>query len=79
MDPQLYFMQQMNLPSWPINDIDAWLPDRWKQAHAAGRNDNSPATSFGKDAVARDEWPSFLRVNECERRSGASKRKRAIG
>ena len=37
------------------------------------------ATSFGKDAVTRDEWPSFLRVNECERRSGASKRKRAIG
>jgi len=36
-------------------------------------------TSFGKEAVARDEWPSFLRVNECERRSGASKRKRAIG
>ncbi len=34
---------------------------------------------FGKDAVARDEWPSFLRVNEYERRSGASKRKRAIG
>jgi hypothetical protein len=25
----------MNLPSWPANDIDAWLPDRWKQAHAA--------------------------------------------
>jgi transposase len=36
MDPQLYFMQLlMNLPSWPANDIDAWLPDRWKQAHAA--------------------------------------------
>jgi hypothetical protein len=35
MDPQLYFMQLlMNLPSWPVNDIDAWLPDRWKQAHA---------------------------------------------
>jgi transposase len=35
MDPQLYFMQLlMNLPSWPANDIDAWLPDRWKQAHA---------------------------------------------
>jgi transposase len=34
MDPQLYFMQLlMNLPSWPVNDIDAWLPDRWKQAH----------------------------------------------
>jgi hypothetical protein len=24
----------MNLPSWPANDLDAWLPDRWKQAHA---------------------------------------------
>jgi transposase len=36
MDPQLYFMQLLtNLPSWPANDIDAWLPDRWKQAHAA--------------------------------------------
>jgi transposase len=36
MDPQLYFMQLLiNLPSWPVNDIDAWLPDRWKQAHAA--------------------------------------------
>ena len=36
MDPQLYFMQLlMNLPSWPANDIDAWLPDRWKKAHAA--------------------------------------------
>lgn len=35
MDPQLYFMQLlMNLPSWPVNDLDAWLPDRWKQAHA---------------------------------------------
>jgi hypothetical protein len=34
--PQLYFMQLlMNLPSWPVNDIDAWLPDRGKQAHAA--------------------------------------------
>src|SRR5438445_2236959 len=36
MDPQLYFMQLlMNLPSWPVNDIDAWLPDRSKQAHPA--------------------------------------------
>jgi hypothetical protein len=34
MDPQLYFMQLlMNLPSWPAIDLDAWLPDRWKQAH----------------------------------------------
>jgi len=36
MDPQLYFMQLlMNLPSWPARDLDAWLPDRWKQAHEA--------------------------------------------
>jgi hypothetical protein len=36
MDPQLYLMQLlMNLPSWPAKDLDAWLPDRWKQAHAA--------------------------------------------
>jgi len=36
MDPQLYFIQLlMNFPSWPANDLDAWLPDRWKQAHAA--------------------------------------------
>src|SRR5258708_16046746 len=38
IDPQLYFMQLlMHLPSWPAKDIDAWLPDRWKQAHAARR------------------------------------------
>ncbi len=36
MDPQLYFIQLlMNLASWPANDLDAWLPDRWEQAHAA--------------------------------------------
>ena len=36
MDPHLYFMQLlMNLPSWPASDLDAWLPDRWKQAHVA--------------------------------------------
>jgi hypothetical protein len=36
VDPQLYFMQLLvNLPSWPASDLDAWLPDRWKQAHAA--------------------------------------------
>jgi len=35
-DPQLYFMQLLvNLPSWPASDLDAWLPDRWKQAHEA--------------------------------------------
>jgi Transposase IS66 family len=36
MDPHLYFMQLLvNLPSWPARDLDAWLPDRWKQAHIA--------------------------------------------
>ena len=36
LDPQLYFMQLLvNLSSWPASDLDAWLPDRWKQAHAA--------------------------------------------
>ena len=36
VDPQLYFMQLLvNLPSWPASDLDDWLPDRWKQAHAA--------------------------------------------
>src|SRR5580693_4493362 len=36
MDPQLYFMQLlMNFPSWPARDLDAWLPDRWKQTHIA--------------------------------------------
>lgn len=36
IDPQLYFMQLLvNLPSWPVSDIDAWLPDNWKPAHAA--------------------------------------------
>jgi hypothetical protein len=27
----------INLPSWPANDLDAWLPDRWKQARAGAR------------------------------------------
>lgn len=36
MDPQLYFMQLLvNLPSWPASDLDAWLPDNWKQTHLA--------------------------------------------
>jgi transposase len=36
VDPQLYFTQLLvNLPSWPASDIDAWLPDQWKQAQAA--------------------------------------------
>lgn len=36
MDPHLYFMQLlMNLPTWPARDLDAWLPDHWKQTHIA--------------------------------------------
>jgi hypothetical protein len=36
MDPHLYFTQLLvNLPTWPARDLDAWLPDRWKQAHFA--------------------------------------------
>jgi len=36
MDPHLYFMQLLvSLPTWPARDLDAWLPDRWKQAHIA--------------------------------------------
>src|SRR5258708_22842818 len=39
MDPQLYFIQLlMNLPSWPVNDIDACLPNRWKKPHAPRSN-----------------------------------------
>jgi hypothetical protein len=37
IDPQFYFTQLLvNLPSWPASDIDAWLPDQWKQA-SSGR------------------------------------------
>ena len=36
MDPHLYFMQLLvSLPTWPARDLDAWLPDRWKQTHIA--------------------------------------------
>jgi hypothetical protein len=36
---QLYFMQLlMNLPSWPANDIDAWLPDSVLDNCVANRN-----------------------------------------
>src|SRR3981189_1458906 len=36
VDPHLYFMQLLvNLPTWPARDLDAWLPDRWKQTHIA--------------------------------------------
>jgi len=32
IDPQLYLTHLLvNLPTWPMSDLDAWLPDRWKQ------------------------------------------------
>jgi transposase len=35
VDPQLYLTQLlMNLPAWPVHDLDAWLPDHWKLHHA---------------------------------------------
>jgi transposase len=38
IDLQLYLTQLLvNLPSWPARDLDAWLPDQWKQAQAARR------------------------------------------
>lgn len=31
IDPQLYLTQLLiNLPAWPMSDLDAWMPDRWK-------------------------------------------------
>ena len=36
VDPQLYLTQLlMNLPAWPVRDLDVWLPDQWKLRHAA--------------------------------------------
>jgi hypothetical protein len=36
VDPQLYLTQLlMNLPSWPVRDLDAWLPNQRKLRHAA--------------------------------------------
>jgi hypothetical protein len=36
VDPQLYLTQLLiNLPSWPVRKLDAWLPDQWKLHHAA--------------------------------------------
>jgi transposase len=36
VDPQLYLTQLlMNLPAARMNELSAWLPDQWKQLHAA--------------------------------------------
>jgi transposase len=49
VDPQLYLTQLLiNLPSWPVRELDAWLPDQWKLHHAtrlAGLNQQNPTPS----------------------------------
>lgn len=36
IDPQLYLTQLLaNLPATPMSELDAWLPDRWKQRQAS--------------------------------------------
>lgn len=36
IDPQVYLTQLLvNLPGWPVRDLDAWLPDQWKLRQAA--------------------------------------------
>lgn len=36
IDPQLYLTQLLvNLPAWPARDLEAWLPDQWKQRQVA--------------------------------------------
>jgi hypothetical protein len=45
VDPQLYLTQLlMNLPTWPVHDLDAWLPDQWilRQAAPTATPDQPP-------------------------------------
>jgi transposase len=36
IDPQLYFTQLLvNLPAWPMSDLQTWLPDQWKLRQAS--------------------------------------------
>lgn len=35
-DPQVYLTQLLvNLPAWPVHELDAWFPDRWKLRQTA--------------------------------------------
>ena len=53
VDPQLYLTQLlMNLPSWPVRDLDAWLPDQWKLHHAARLASLNQQTSTASDPLA---------------------------
>ena len=54
VDPQLYLTQLLlNLPGWPIRDLNAWLPDQWKLRHAA-----SVATFNQENPTTPDNPPS---------------------
>jgi hypothetical protein len=53
VDPQLYLTQLlMNLPTWPLHGLDAWLPDQWKpnqatrSANLKQQNPNTPAHKY---------------------------------
>ena len=53
VDPQLYLTQLLiNLPSWPVRDLDAWLPDQWKLHHAARLATLNQQTSTATDHLA---------------------------
>jgi len=46
IDPQLYLTQLlMNLPTWRVRELDAWLPDHWKLRQAA--LDQAPSQTQG--------------------------------
>jgi len=50
VDPQLYLTQLlMNLPAARINELSVWLPDQWKQLHAA-QLDAKESMSLGLSA-----------------------------
>src|SRR5580693_301929 len=53
IDPQLYLTQLlMNLPAWPVRDLDAWLPDQWKLRHAARLANLNQQTPTAPDSLA---------------------------
>ncbi len=50
VDPQIYLTQLlMNLPTWPVRDLDGWLPDQWKVHHAAPLDNISQQNSTALD------------------------------
>ncbi len=50
VDPQLYLTQLLvNLPTWPVRDLDVWLPDQCKLRQAARLADLNQQTSTTLD------------------------------